>query len=106
MGGGLARLSVTLKRQEPLVRDVQLKGRGTVRVQVVNGIDLQPVESALVRLTETEYPSRSFDQGGRSGNQGTVLLLDVYEGPLKIEVSTPSPGAAPRRPCCPVRARR
>ena len=88
VGGGLARLSVTLKRQEPLVQDVQLEGRGTVRVQVVSGDD-EPVESALVKLTETEYPSRSFDQTVRPGNQGRVVFLDVYEGPLRIDVSDP-----------------
>jgi protocatechuate 3,4-dioxygenase beta subunit len=87
VGGGLARVSVTLKRQEPLSRDVQLKGRGTVRVQVVSGPSDEPVESALVELTETEFPSRSFDQSVRPGNQGTVLFLDVYEGPLKIAVT-------------------
>lgn len=89
VGGGLARVNVTLKRQEPLSRDVQLEGRGTVRVQVVNGVDDEPVESALVKLTETEFPSRSFDQSVRPGNQGTALFLDVYEGPLRIDVSDP-----------------
>ena len=89
VGGGLARTSVTLKRQQPLERDVQLKGRGTVRVQVVSGVDNEPLESALVKLTETEFPARAFDQSVRPGNSGMVLFLDVYEGPLRIEVSDP-----------------
>jgi hypothetical protein len=89
VGGGLARLSVTLKRQQDLQKDVTLKGRGSVRVRVVAGPDDEPVESALVRLTEKEYPARTFDQSVRPGNDGTVLFLDVYEGPLKIQVTDP-----------------
>jgi hypothetical protein len=88
VGGGLARLNVALKRQQDLSQDVQLKGRGTVRVQVVAGDD-EPLESALVKLTETEYPSRTLDQSVRPGNQGRVVFLDVYEGPLRIDVSDP-----------------
>jgi hypothetical protein len=88
VGGGLARLDVTLKRQEDRTQNVQLKGQGTVRVQVVSGDD-EPVESAQVKLTETSYPSRTFDQSVRPGNDGRVAFRDVYEGPLRIDVSDP-----------------
>jgi Carboxypeptidase regulatory-like domain len=88
VGGGQARLNVALKRQEDLVLDVHLKGRGSVRVLAVEGDDI-PLQAAVVRLHETAFPSRSFDQTLRPENQGIVTFLDVYEGPVRVEVSDP-----------------
>jgi hypothetical protein len=88
VGGGLARLTVALKRQEDLVQDVHLKGRGSVHVLAVEGDDV-PLPSALVRLQEKEFPLRSFDQTLRPENHGIVTFLDVYEGAVRIDVSDP-----------------
>src|SRR5262249_34722530 len=96
---------VALRAREDLVHDLRLKGRGTVRVRVVDGAD-QPVSDAFVRLSETDFPNRTFEGAADASNQGLVTFENVSEGPIGVDVRDvfargggasaylPSPGAA------------
>ncbi len=84
--GGTARDSVSLPADKDIVHDFRLKGRGTVTVSVVDGAG-QPVGTALVSLTETEYPSETFDGVLDPSNQGIATFDRVFEGPFSVVAS-------------------
>jgi hypothetical protein len=86
LSGALARESVTLKAGQDLAHEMRLKGRGTVRVRVVDALDV-PVSGAAVRLTETAYPSRVLEGIADAANDGVVIFERVFEGPLAVEAS-------------------
>jgi hypothetical protein len=79
--GGVARGTVYLAVSRPADLDLRLKSRGVVRVRVVDGAD-QPVGRAFVKLTETEFPNKSYEGAIEPGSQGAVVFDHVYEGPL------------------------
>ncbi len=81
--GGTAQAKVYLRTGQPAEHDFRLKGKGTVRVRVVDGAD-RPVLNALVRLEETEYPGRRFEAVVEPANQGVVTFPAVFEGPLSV----------------------
>ena len=88
--GGRAQLRVYLRAGQDLAQDVRLKGRGTVRVSVVDGANL-PVTSAYVKLQETDFPSRSYEAAvepprpGRGPDRGRLrrAVLDRGLGRLR-----------------------
>ncbi len=86
--GGLMQTKVVLQVGQDAVHDVRLKGRGTVRVKVVDGAD-QPVAVASVKLRETDYPDRLHEGILDNSNEGIVTFRGVYEGPLSVEASDP-----------------
>ena len=49
-----------------------LKGRGTVRVKVVNGAG-QPVAGAFVRLQETDFPSHTYEAAVEPANNAKIV---------------------------------
>ncbi|HEX6096863.1 MAG TPA: carboxypeptidase regulatory-like domain-containing protein [Thermoanaerobaculia bacterium] len=84
--GGVAQESIYLRAAQDLQHDLRLKGRGTVRVTVVDGAG-QPVQNAFVRLTETAYPNRSYESTVAPSNLGVAIFNNVYEGPVSAEAS-------------------
>jgi len=88
---GVARGSVYLRKGLDAAFDLRLKGRGTVRVHVVNGAD-QPVANAFVRLTESEFPNRAYEGAIEPANEGVLVFERVFEGPFSVEASAPGGG--------------
>lgn len=84
--GGLRRDSITLKAAQDLVHDLRLKGRGTVTVRVVDGAG-QPVNTAFVRLEETQFPNREYESAIAASNGGVATFTNVYEGPVTARAS-------------------
>jgi hypothetical protein len=84
--GALAREVINLQVGQALAHEMRLKGRGIVRVRVVDGLDV-PVVGAVVRLTETTFPSRVLEAVAAEANAGVVTFERVFEGPLAIEAS-------------------
>ena len=58
--GGVVKEQVFLRTGQKTFKTVRLKGRGTVRVKVVDSLGA-PVEQAFVKLREGEYPTRTFE---------------------------------------------
>jgi Carboxypeptidase regulatory-like domain len=86
VAGGKAEARVYLRAGQDLAQDVRLKGRGTVRVTVVDGAD-QPVTTAYVKLHEAEFPSRAYESAVAAGEPGVATIEGVYEGPYSVEAS-------------------
>lgn len=86
--GGVAQERIYLRAGEDAVHDQRLKGRGTVRVRVVDGAGAA-VSQALVRLTEASYPNASFDAVLEAANEGVVAFSNVHEGTFNITASDP-----------------
>jgi protocatechuate 3,4-dioxygenase beta subunit len=84
--GGVAQEAIYLRAAQDLHHDLRLKGRGTVRVTVVDGAG-QPVQNAFVRLTETSYPNRSYESVIAPSNLGIATFNNVYEGAVSVEAS-------------------
>jgi len=84
--GGKAEARVYLRAGQDLSQDLRLKGRGTVRVIVVDGAN-QPVTTGYVRLHETEFPSRGYESAVATGEPGVATIEGVYEGPFSVEAS-------------------
>jgi hypothetical protein len=84
--GGLAQQQIFLRANQDVTHDLRLKGRGTVRVRVVNGAD-QPVADAFVRLQESDFPNRVYEGVVSGSNQGVVTFENVFEGRLSAEAS-------------------
>jgi hypothetical protein len=84
--GDKAQVREYLRAGQDLVQNIRLKGRGTVRVTVVDGAD-QPVASAYVKLQETDFPNRSYEAAVESSQPGMALIEGVYEGPFSVEAS-------------------
>ena len=86
--GGRARSKIVLQAGQDARYDVRLKGKGTVRVHVVDGAG-DPVPRASVTLEETEYPDRVFDGILDESTDGVVTFHGVFEGPLSVKASDP-----------------
>ncbi len=86
--GGRARERFYLHVGPPVTRDIRLKGRGSVKVDVVDDTlgEALPVENAVVKLQEVDYPNRSFEAVLRPGSQGTTTFEGIYEGRVGITV--------------------
>ena len=84
--GGLSLETVYLRAREDVKHDQRLKGRGTVRVRVVDGSD-QPVAGAFLNLLETDFPRRSYEGAVEASNQGVAVVEGVFEGPFSLAAS-------------------
>ena len=84
--GAVARDTVALSAGKDVVHDFRLKGRGTVRVSVVDGAG-QPVSSASVKVTEGQYPNGTYEGLVDPSNQGVVTFDHVFEGPFSVVAS-------------------
>lgn len=84
--GGLAQEQIFLRANQDVSHDLRLKGRGTVRVRVVNGAD-QPVTNAFVRLQESDFPNRVYEGVVEPSNQGVATFENVFEGRVSVEAS-------------------
>ena len=84
--GGVGNEQIYMKAGQDAVHDLRLKGRGAVRVRVVNGGGV-PVSSAFVRLAESSYPFRTYEGAVDAANQGVVTFGHVFEGPFNVEAS-------------------
>lgn len=84
--GGLAQEQIFLRAGQDVTHNLRLKGRGTVRVRVVDGAD-QPVANAFVRLQESDFPNRVYEGVVEGSNQGVVTFENVFEGRLSVEAS-------------------
>ncbi|MEA2464338.1 MAG: large repetitive protein, partial [Acidobacteriota bacterium] len=84
--GGVAQEAIFLRAAQDLQRDLRLKGRGTVRVTVVDGAG-QPVQKAFVRLVETGFPNRNYESVIAPSNLGVATFNNVYEGTVSAEAS-------------------
>ncbi len=86
VSGGLAQETLFLVAAQDTTHNIRLKGRGTVRVRVVDGAD-HPVQTAFVRLRETGFPGGVFEGVLDASNLGVVTFPGVFEGPVSAEVS-------------------
>jgi len=90
--GLVARQSIYLPKDpdplvdEPVIHDLRLKGRGSVRVSVVNAAGAR-IENAFVKLTETEFPNRTFESTLDPSDDGVVTIDNVDEGRFAVVVS-------------------
>jgi hypothetical protein len=84
--GGTSRDEVYLHAGQDAQHDLRLKGRGTVRVTVVDAAN-QPVTDAYVRLTETDYPSNTYERELSAANNSVAVFERVFEGPVSVQVS-------------------
>jgi hypothetical protein len=84
--GGASLEVVYLRARADAVHDQRLKGRGTVRVRVVDASD-QPVGHAFVHLQETDFPRRSYEGVVEAANQGVAVVDGVFEGPFSVTAS-------------------
>lgn len=103
--GGVNRDRVVLRAGVDETRDFRLKGRGRVRVNVVDGAGVA-VPTALVTLTESDYPNEIFEDVVEPSNEGLVSFDRVHEGGFSVTASDvfarggrvsgelPGPGAA------------
>ena len=86
VSGGVARDYVVLRTGEDRKYDFRLKGRGSVRINVVDGAG-HAVSNALVTLTETEYPNETFEAVVEPSNEGVVTFPRVHEGRFSVTAS-------------------
>lgn len=86
--GGTNRDQVFLTAGQDLARNLRLKGRGTVRVRVVDGSGAA-VEEAFVKVTESTFPNRSYEGALSAANGGVATFSSVFEGLFSVVVSDP-----------------
>jgi alpha-tubulin suppressor-like RCC1 family protein len=88
--GGVAQANVSIRAKvpntEPVPHNFRLKGRGTVRVTVVDGAG-DEVSNALVSLKESEFPSETFEAVVEESNEGVVTFENVHEGDFSVSAS-------------------
>ncbi|MBY0495129.1 MAG: carboxypeptidase regulatory-like domain-containing protein [Cyanobacteria bacterium] len=88
--GGVAQEVVRLKARvpnvEPVPHDFRLKGRGTVRIKVVDGGNVA-VSGALVTLKESGFPFETFEGVVEPSNEGVVTFENVSEGDFSVSAS-------------------
>jgi hypothetical protein len=85
--GGVRREQIYLRAGQDETRDLRLKGRGTVNVQVVNSAGQPVTTSVFVRLEESQYPNRTYEAALEQANNGIATFTSVFEGPLTATVS-------------------
>ncbi|HKY21469.1 MAG TPA: carboxypeptidase regulatory-like domain-containing protein, partial [Vicinamibacterales bacterium] len=86
--GGVVQEKIYLSTGQSLVHNLRLKGRGTVRVRVVDGADL-PVTGVIVHLTESDFPTRSFEAVADESSGGIASFEGVFEGPVAASATDP-----------------
>ena len=84
--GGVAQEQIYIKAAQDAVHDLRLKGRGIVRVRVVDGAGA-PVSSAAVALEETSFPQRTYEGAVEAANEGLVTFGNVFEGSFSVRAS-------------------
>ncbi|HEX2060055.1 MAG TPA: carboxypeptidase-like regulatory domain-containing protein, partial [Thermoanaerobaculia bacterium] len=84
--GGLRRDSINLKAGQDVTHDIRLKGKGTVLVRVTDGAG-QPVQTAFVRLEETQFPNRIYESAISASNGGVATFENVFEGPVTAQAN-------------------
>jgi hypothetical protein len=84
--GFTTRAQIYLQAGQDATHDLRLQGRGTVKVRVVDGAGA-PVPQAVVRLTETDYPSGSYETVLSPASEGQATFSRVFEGGFAVEVS-------------------
>ena len=84
--GGVAQENIYINAAQDAVHDLRLKGRGTVRVRVVDGGGT-PVDSAAVTLEETSFPRRTYEGAVEAANEGLVTFGNVFEGSFSVMAS-------------------
>lgn len=89
--GSVARGNVYMAASRAAQLDLRLKSRGIVRVRVVDGAD-QPVPKAFVKLTETEFPNKTYEAAIEPANQGVAVFERVFEGPFSVEAKGQTTG--------------
>jgi hypothetical protein len=85
--GALARQRVYLRDGQEATYDVRLLGRGDIVVTVVDAAG-RLADNALVRVRQTDYPSRTYEGRVQAAIEaGAVTFRDVFEGPFSVEAS-------------------
>ncbi len=84
--GAVAREGVYLAAAQDVVHNLRLKGRGTVRVTVVDG-NGDPVPTAQIKLRETDFPNRLYERVLDPSTLGAATFESVFEGPISVEAS-------------------
>ena len=84
--GFTTRAQVYLQAGQAATHDLRLQGRGTVKVRVVDGAGAA-VPQAVVRLTETDYPSGFYETVLSPASEGLATFSRVFEGGFAVEVS-------------------
>ncbi|MBN2370855.1 MAG: Ig-like domain-containing protein, partial [Vicinamibacteria bacterium] len=86
--GSVAQTCVYLQPSQPARHDLRLKARGPVRVTVVDG-DGALVENAVVqvRISENEFPYRSYEGTINSGADQPLAFPEVFEGGFSVDAS-------------------
>ena len=85
--GGVHRDQIYLRASADTTHDIRLKGRGTVRVTVVDGAGQAVATNTYVRLQEGEFPNRVYEAAMEAGSGGVVTFNNVFEGPLTAQAS-------------------
>lgn len=87
-GGSGERLQarVALRGGELSTHDLRLKGRGPLRVQVVDANDVPVDTQALVRVSETEFPFGTYEAWAGGATGAAAPFAAVFSGPITIEV--------------------
>ncbi len=86
VSGGTVRDEVYLHKDQDAQHDLRLKGRGTVRVTVLDAAGVA-VTDAYVRLTETDYPANTYERELSAANGSVAVFERVFEGPISVQVS-------------------
>jgi alpha-tubulin suppressor-like RCC1 family protein len=84
--GFVAQERISLTAGVNVVRDFRLRGRGTVKVTVVDGAGVA-IPNALVTLTESEYPGEKFEAVIEASNEGVVTFSNIHEGGFSVAAS-------------------
>lgn len=84
-GLGVAQETLLLPPVRNTTFDVRLKGRGSVRVLVVDGAG-QAVTRGTVTLREGSFPSGMQQRSLEQAVSGALTFPGVYEGPFSVEV--------------------
>ncbi|HYE86931.1 MAG TPA: carboxypeptidase regulatory-like domain-containing protein, partial [Vicinamibacterales bacterium] len=84
--GYVAQERLSVAAGQDLQHNFRLKGRGTVRVTVVDGAGV-PVTNALVTLQESEFPNEKFEAVVEPSNEGVVTFANVHDGDFNVSAS-------------------
>jgi hypothetical protein len=85
--GGVHREQLYLRAAQDITHDLRLKGRGTVRVKVVDGGGHAVTTNVLVRLEETDFPNQQFEAALEPSNNGVAVFENVHEGRFTAQAS-------------------
>ncbi len=82
--GFAAREQIFLRAGADTEHGFRLKGKGTVRVRVVEAAGA-PIETAYVKLSESEFPLNTYEAVLSPASQGVATFSNVFEGPFSVE---------------------